>query len=388
MLVGIVYNKIYKSELEKSIEIDLLDYMILMYLISNIVSSALFSPTPQQSLKSCLTIASYILIYYVTKEYSFRLHDQEKVIEIVYVLNLCSMIIGISFFILSISEILHENIGITFDNLKADLPSIRSLSFEPNLFAVTTATIGGLSFAAIISEIKKYRHPITIILIIISIMLTFTRSVYFALPFAVFVSLIIFSKSIFRNLWKYGIIILIGIVIYDVVFSKSESLDSLLVERVTSIFDFESGSGAARVLGYEIAFNSFVDHPILGNGTNTAATEFYNQYTGEVENLHATKGYLSGAWIQSLHDTGIIGFIITMSIFAVSITMNYKAYKNSNTKEYKTIFMGFFIGNIVIAISSQLTSSLFISFPWIYWGINTALIQKIKNEPIKTVLLN
>ena len=166
------------------------------------------------------------------------------------------------------------------------------------------------------------------------------------------------------------------------------SLDLLLAERVTSIFDFESGSGAARVLGYEIAINSFVDHPILGNGTNTAATEFYNQYTGEVENLHATKGYLSGAWIQSLHDTGIIGFIITMSIFGVSIAMNYRAYKCSDSKEHKIIFMGFFIGNIVIAISSQLTSSLFISFPWIYWGINTALVQKIKKESSPMVLLN
>jgi len=211
-------------------------------------------------------------------------------------------------------------------------------------------------------------------------MLAFTRSVYFALPFAVLLSLILFSKSILRNLWKYGIVILIGIIVYQLVLSNYSSLNSLFVKRATSIFDFESGSGARRILGYEIAFNSFVDHPIFGNGTNTAATEFINQYTGETENLFTSKGYLSGAWIQSLHDTGIIGFIIMMSIFTVPIVMNYRAYKCSNSKEHKTIFMGLFIGNIVVAISSQLTSSLYISFPWIYWGINAALTQTLKNE--------
>jgi O-antigen ligase len=383
MLFGkmIVIKEVKVKSSGKSI-FGLFDLIVLLYLLSNVFSSLLYS-SDVQSIKTCITMFSYLFIYYITKIVTYSLADEKICIDLLHSFNNGSMIVGIVGLLLSLSGIMYENIGITFDNFNGLAPSIRSLSYEPNLFASITAIVGVFTFSSLINGDNKYKRPfLVLLLIMISIMLSFTRTVYFSLPLVLIIASLLFSSRSIKVLLKFSTVMLLVIIIFKVFFSGNQGLDYIFTERIAGMFDFDSGSGAARVLGYEIAMNSFSNHPIIGNGTNTAQTETFNQTTGQIDNIHAGKGYLSGAWIQSLHDTGILGFIIIILLFVLPIFQNYKAFKSERDIRYKSMFLAFFMGNIIIAITSQMTSALFISFPWIYWGLNFAIIDKYKNNKL------
>lgn len=382
ILVVYYFYKNINNKYKVKTNFEILDIAIILYLFSNIFSSLFFSSHVLQSLKSCLTISSYILIYFVTKKFTLNLQNETILIDILYILNIISMAIGVSFLLLSLSGVFPSNIGVNLLQLSSGFPSITSLSYEPNLFAMISAVMGSLSILSFLLKFNKYNNLVVLFLTIINILFSFTRTVYFSFPFSIGITTLFISRKRLKNLFLFGLVLLTGIVVYQVILSDNRNF-AAVSDRLKGLFDFETSSGYTRLLSYEIAFKSFNNSPIWGNGTNTAPTEFVNKWTGKIENLSHSKGWLTGAWIQSLQDTGIVGFIIIAAIFISSIFMNYKAYKISECKARQTIFVWFIVGNLIIAITSQLSSSLFIAFPWIYWGINVAIIQKSRIQTRK-----
>ena len=70
-----------------------------------------------------------------------------------------------------------------------------------------------------------------------------------------------------------------------------------------------------------------------------------------------------------------------LGIFVSILIANHSLFtKLKNDDERKGIVLGFLGGNIILFISSQLSSSLWISFPYVYWGINMAFISWCKRN--------
>ena len=127
--------------------------------------------------------------------------------------------------------------------------------------------------------------------------------------------------------------------------------------------------------------NGLSESPLIGNGTFSAETRIFNIYANEYQEQFGGPGWLTGTWIQSLHDTGIIGFLIVLGLFGSILLANLRIFKQiSNPTIEKSMILGFIGGNIVIIVSSLLSSSLWISFPYIFWAINMAFIAKCKRE--------
>jgi len=375
MIILLIYYILFMRKKGRKLKLKWFDYLIILYPLTNIFSSIIFSPDTLQSIKTCITIISFMLVYFITKLYVFYCEDNIKVIDDIYYFNIISIILGIISFIISLTGIKYENIGASYKNLII-IPSIKSLSYEPNLFAMISAVMFTLCIAAYFYHYQKYNKILVTMLVLVGIILSFTRTIYAAIPISILISLIILIHKKSTYFVKILIISVFAVITIKIIASYSEIVRDTLIERYVNLFNFEEGSGANRTTLYRLALTSLNDSLVFGKGTNTSQTDFYNKYTGVSEHYAARKGWLTGAWIQSLHDTGIIGFLIIISIFVYSIVMNIKPFNKANTKEFKTLFLWFFMGNIIIAIGSQMSSSLFISFPWIFWGINSAIIQK------------
>jgi O-antigen ligase len=379
ILALIVY--IFRQNAFKNLNIEIrkkFSILVMLYFISNFFSSVFFAVDKYQSLKGTIVILSYVLIYFAvrlyitdTRKFHFSLNDLKF-------FNILSVLFGLFSMIYSAFLGGQEFIGVSIAHVELGIPSIRSLSFEPNLFAEITAVIGCFYFADYFIEKKLFRKKWFLIATIVAILFSFTRSVYASFFFV----LVIFAFMTGGNFIKLSkvLIILFAIIflslLVNVRFINNLSRNVLL--KLNNIGQLNEGTGLVRYNNFLIGYEGFLRSPLFGTGALSADTRFLNPYTGNIEDYF--KGYLGNSFMQALNDTGIIGAIIISLLFIIGITQNYNAYKKNKGKEIKKMALGFLGGNIIIFISSFITSSLWIAFPWVYWGINQAFITYISDN--------
>jgi O-antigen ligase len=365
-----------------------------LYFVSNLFSSLLFSPVKGQSIKGCMVIASYIMIYISVRWAMKFILDHKVAVKKLLRYNLWSAVLGLVCMVTSLAQSGRENIGVSLGQLgtarietvENPLPSIQSLSIEPNIFAIITATLLVLNLSIYLLTQKSKKKLLIIILLSTAVLFAYTRSVYLALFISLFF-LIIFAQRarLLISVANYVVIILVLITTLFIFLPNDNDVKNALVSRATTLMDFSKGSGAGRVIGYQIAYEGFKNHPLAGNGTLSAKTEFYNKYKKKYQERMGSAGWLNGVLIQSMHDTGIVGILIYFGLCASLVLANFSVYRTlENSSVEKSIVLGFITGNIILLIASQASSTLWISFPYIYWGINMAFIKWCKEEIIGT----
>lgn len=366
---------------------DNLSILIYFYLLINIFSSILLSEKKLQSLKGCIIITTYVVIYLVIR-WSLRLMaDKSIMVRVLRVFNFLSASFGLLSMFISILTG-KQVFGVSFGHLQqsgvaelsGSIPSIQSFSVEPNVFAIITAVVLCIN-VSIYFLWKKTKNQLVIICILgLSILFSYTRSVYVSLFIAIFFIVILSGQlKLMLSVFKYAIIVLAITVTVFIFLPKDNSIKFALSSRAISLFDFQKGSGLGRVVGYQIGFEGFLESPLLGNGTLSAKTAFYNPHLFKYQDYMGSPGWLNGALIQSLHDTGIVGLLITLGIFIAMILSSYNLFVRLKRDDInKSIALGFVGGNIILIITSQLSSTLWISFPYIYWGVNIAFIEWCK----------
>jgi hypothetical protein len=183
------------------------------------------------------------------------------------------------------------------------------------------------------------------------------------------------------SLFNWGIVVVLLLTVIFLFLPEDNDIKIALSNRVNSLTEFSKGSGLGRVQGYILGFEGFLKNPVFGNGTLSTDTEFYNTFRNQHQELMGSAGWLNGALIQALQDTGIIGFLIVLGIFISVLIANYNVFiKLPDWLIEKSIILGFIGGNIILLISSQFSSPLWISFPYIYWGINMSYLGYCKKQ--------
>jgi hypothetical protein len=363
-------------------------FFIYAYLGTNLFSSLFFSSQPLKALKSCIVIAVYISIYHVGRWLIESAHFERRSVSILKQCNLISALFGIAAMIASLIFGGWENIGVSLGHVGDGVPSIRSLSFEPNIFAIITGVILCLNIAKYIVEVSPDKTQLaTIIFLVVCVLFAYTRSVYASLPFA---SLLMLKVSHRINLKTIGFFAFAAILILvlNISLSNGNFIKEAIMSKAGNMANFDEGNGLARVTTFLVGWAGFVAHPFFGNGTMMADTGGLNVFTGEIEHVMGAPGWLGGSLIQSLHDTGVIGALIILCIFISFSIASYKFYKTEQEPWKKGVLLGFFAGNIVIGITSQITSVFWVAFPFLYWAINMAFISKIKKQRASLITSN
>lgn len=359
--------------------------LLYLYFLINLFSSIFFSDVKGQSLRGCALILTYILIYVCVRWALKFMLDKPDALKKLLQYNNWSAVFGLLCMLLSLTQGGKANIGVSLGQLRTarietvenPLPSIQSLSVEPNLFAIITAVLLCINLSVYLLSRKSQKQLWVILLLSAAVLFSYTRSVYLSLGIALVV-LVFLSKQVtlIKSMLNYIVIILVLITALMIFLPKDNDIKNALVSRVSTLIDFKGGSGAGRVMGYQIGLEGFRENPIFGKGTLSADTEFYNPYRKQYQQRMGSAGWLNGVLIQSMHDTGIVGIIIDLALFASIFLANFYTYKKfENGTLEKSILLGFMIGNIVLFISSQASSTLWIAFPYVYWGLNMGYIK-------------
>jgi hypothetical protein len=368
---------------------DLPSLLIYSYFGSNLFSTIFFSINKEQSLKGCAAILTYVVTYIVVRSAMRTILDFRFGVNQLVKANTFSVLFGLISMVIAI--VTGFNIwGVSFDHLgiaggfatASNVPSIQSLSVEPNLFSILTACIVSSNIAVYLLYRKSFTLLFLIGLSILSIVFSFTRSVYISLSISIFIMMVVSNKTkIVKSILSYS---LVSAFVFLSVFSllpEGNSLKQIISNRVSTLGDFSSGTGLARIEGFRMSLKGLEQNPLFGLGTLSANTKIYNPYTYQYQEKMGSPGWLNGALLQAIHDTGVIGFTLLLGVFISILVANYRMFKRiKDDNESKSVLLGFIGGNTVLFISSQLSSPLWISFPYVYWAINMAFLNSCKEK--------
>lgn len=196
------------------------------------------------------------------------------------------------------------------------------------------------SFALMFANSSKnmLQRVLPVLVVLFALILTGKRGVLIFSVFAMLVSYIICKKGAFANKLVTVLFILssMSLVIYALSFYV-EGI-SAAFERIAAMFGTEnetSDISNGRFKLYAIAWNFFKQSPILGIG--------WREFSKEVVNFYNQDSVLRDAhnvFLQLLCETGVIGFLIFMSLFISAITQTIqlavKSTKNALCLSDKT----------------------------------------------------
>jgi len=353
---------------------------VLFYFLINLLPS-LFVAHTAASIKGSLVISVYAGIYfavrYLTLYRTGTLYPLKKLLSF----NKLSVLFGLGsmFFYLLFKP--GPIIGVATGHLTTGFPSIRSLSFEPNTYAIMTASI----FCLIIGQSLYIRRLPTKVkfsvgLVGISLVFAFTRSVFLAVPLACFLIIWISGKIPMTKV--VVALFLVGIFLSTyVAFSDKNIVIQSFVSKFNNPFDQESGSVSGRLDAYTTGINGFLKSPLIGNGTLSADTKVLDKYTKEYKDENGSSGWLTGFWIQSLNDTGIVGLLIGLGMLMSFVRVNYRCFKGERESQFRqSLYLGFMAAAIVVAICTQISNVMWISFTFVFWGINMAVVKQLNKK--------
>ncbi len=245
--------------------------------------------------------------------------------------------------------------------------------FDPNFLwgyiAFTISILIGVIWDKLIN--KKFTtsffiYNIIFILLLISLLLTFSRSAYLAFLIAWFIFALFADKRL----------IIIGIICVSLMISISDRAKKRAYNAVisaTALFTQTEKTldptSQLRVKSWKIGWDIFQNKPITWTGFNTLKI-VQKKYWSSMTNSHAGSG-IDSSILTVMSTTGIIGIISFLWIYLKMIILSFKNYKK---KRY--ISLWFISGLCGIFIHSMFVNTLFFNlflpylFLWYAISIN------------------
>lgn len=368
---------------------------ILLYTIwfISILATILHSGFPIRSITGAINLTSFVILYILSRQIMSYINPVSLVKTL-----LKSMFMSVYIGLASLAVALVSgatNLGATFDHVSSNnistivkaIPSIRSLSIEPNLFGIITATVLSIYLAIYLTWDRSNKMLIGILVLCSALILSYTRSAFIGLAIST-IGMAVVSKQwkILARTFQHGILLALSIVLLIIMLPEESSFKQVISYKLGSgMFDLSSGTAIPRLVAFEESINGFRKNPIIGNGIFAANNVFVNPHTQEVTGTAGPIGWLNGLFIQALHDSGIFGLLSWLLLFFLLFYLNYKLFRKIPPSFERSILLGFIGGNMVIMIGSQASSVVWISFPYVFWAINLAFIKyyQLKSSNLK-----
>ena len=235
--------------------------------------------------------------------------------------------------------------------------------FDPNLLGGYLVFFTPLLLGFIWEKPSVHRWSIPLaLLIVLALALTLSRSSYVALLMAMFI--FGFLRSIKGLALGICCLTLLGLTIPNIE-NRFHSLLENIQSVTTDSYTLPDASARLRYESWEVAWNLFLENPILGHGYN--AYKSAGVKTGFIRNpnIHAASGS-DASLLTILATTGIVGFLSFLSTFLLMLQKAWQRRKN-------TFMLGFFSGLCGLLVHSIFVNSLL--FPlllapfWIAVGI-------------------
>jgi O-antigen ligase len=304
--------KFIKKEI--NLKFETVDWMLLTFLIINLLSGLSNELGSKCIFLGIFADYDYILLFYLIRMYSFN--DRQKLLLLRVVIG-----IGVLFSCIAVIQSLSHGLLISFANqnklFASSLFRATGLFIHPNdlghflvilLFTVLSIKITG-------GKLKKI-IPFILVILLIGILFSVSRSSYIAIVFSLAIFSIFFERKYVKHVLFIGIFGFLA--------------QGIFLQAVTARIDKISDEGGdARWTYVKQSIPIIKDYPILGVGPGHFGGSIAADLGSDIYNRYGFHFWIQrtvdGFWLKTIVETGVAGFVTFMSVF---IAMIVRARKN------------------------------------------------------------
>ena len=351
-----------------------LDWVILSYLMLNVISSLVHAPDLKTSLQRCLMLAITFSAYFVSTQLIRTPKILSKVVLSLIVFGVLEAIYGIvSVFLLTKGV----NIG-GADVVSGDIYATGTF-LEGNIFGSFQMMIGLLLMSFLFSGNFKDETGllvVALVLVLVASLMSFTRAAWLGFLMGTLFYIILNRKKIFLRisihlpaiLAAFLFLLVVGFSVSASITRGSESMLDRYADRVNRILDYSSGTGSARVKAWKHSIHFWKRNPILGNGTDSIKVIA----KGSSMPIFGGDYWIPNSMILALHDTGILGLLCFCLIQIVFLWTIRRATKETSSPYHQALLDGFFAAFVGVQFAYFFTNAFWLVFIWVFMAIGIA----------------
>jgi oligosaccharide repeat unit polymerase len=255
----------------------------------------------------------------------------------------------------------------------------------------------GFAFTNAYGRITRFFAFLVLVILIVALILSFSRAAWISLTLALAVFLIVLFKIKFK--WIAFVAIIFGIFFYlfsfeilDRLEKNKQGTSANFVEHVRSISNISTdNSNLERINRWQSAIRMFADRPVFGFGPGTYQFEYAPYQRSEEKTLISTnagdKGNAHSEYIGPLAEQGLPGMLLVFAIIATMINTAMRVYRRSRRTEVRMLSLSAMLALITYFLHGLLNNFLDTdkaSVP--VWGLIAVIVALdifYKEEPEK-----
>jgi hypothetical protein len=348
-----------------------LDWLLIGYLMLNVLSSLVHAPDLKTSLQRCLMLAITTGAYFVGTQLIRTPKILSKLILLLLVFGVVEALYGI----LSV-YLLTKGVNIGGAYVASNDIYATGTFLEGNIFGSFQMMIALILMSFLFSgsfRIEKIWLLVALVVVLIASLMSFTRAAWLGFMMGSFSYVVFNRKKILLRVSKHLSVILAGVLFlfiagYSVSAFISRGSVSLLdrySERVNRILDYKSGTGSARVEAWKHSIHFWKRNPMLGNGTDSIKVVA----KGSKMPIFGGDFWIPSSLILVLHDTGIVGLVCFCAIQIVFLWTVRKASKRATNPYDQALLEGFFAAFVGVQFAYFFTNAFWLVFIWVFMAI-------------------
>ena len=215
------------------------------------------------------------------------------------------------------------------------------------------------------------------LLLIFSLLFTFSIGSMFALGLSFLIVFFLFAKYISTKdfpIKKVYFMVFLTIAILGIssfyLFSETKGIESIKLWKNPSMH------AQARFVYWRAAYDNFKKNPLTGTGLET-----FNEALGKLGNIGKT-AYTTHAhnfFVQMLTDTGIFGFLTSITLIGSVLWQGYLKIKDSSLNKESFFFISLYAGILASTLNSLIDLDWHAPAVFLFFWIFTGLFRKNVN---------
>jgi putative inorganic carbon (hco3(-)) transporter len=377
ILIIFIIKLIYEHTFDKTILKHPLTIIIILHLVWLLIT-CLTSEIPIVSFKFLIARLWFVIPFYFLGIYLFRKIRNVKLFIWLYTIPLLGVIVYTTYnhYLWGFDELAGHWVMYPFYNDHTAYGAV--LTFYIPVFVAFT-------FTRIYPRTVRIFCFLILAILIMALVLSFSRAAWVSLAFSIGVLLIVFFRIKFKWL-VLTIIILAGLFylfqndIWDKLEKNKQGTSANFVEHVQSISNISTdASNLERINRWQSAFRMFQARPVFGFGPGTYQFE-YGPYQQSMEKTKIStdfgdRGNAHSEYIGPLAETGFTGTILIILIVILSVITGLKVYKQAESREVRVISLSILLGLITYFFHGTMNNFLDsdkASVP--FWGFIAILV--------------
>lgn len=368
-----------------------LDFFLWAYISVNFIA-LINAPSARRSLKIAILLLSLALLYYIIVNFITKRKLFNKTLNLLLYVGLAEILFGLYQVFAGVCDYyLNINLPVGHRGI-VHRKFIGSPWGRPYGTLVEPDWYGAISMFYALLFITLYFSRLTerknfylfgMVVSILGMLLSFVRVSWFGFLGGL-LFLLVFGHKVKASKISFGVLskIFFSLVFLVLVMTFfSPTFKNIIERRLTTKGEAGISTANVRFVQARYAIKLFLNHPIIGNGPGSFAVkgiwghaeEYYQQLVEEGK-LSVERRYDPSLVTTVLEDTGIIGAFVFILLSLAFLRYNLRIIPKIDN-HYQVISLGLCVGLIGLFFSYVFTHGFWISFTWVFLGLNICALK-------------